>query len=240
MITAPQFFATSRNVSISSGKCYCYYCGGLCGVTYSRKKFVKPTFSDTDIVVRSSSQFVCRGCVECLNEKADITLIDGEKRSNQRIRNYSWLITKEECLAATKAHKKEILNWIQTNDKTPYVLCISDSGQKQFLPHISRVSNSLDPVCGNLDNEYFSISQIQLQDYLDITGNLVAVLGSPSLGQTLSLSQKMQLYSMYGSDYYVNLYKMMYTQPEFKLALWLTPPKKECESLYLTSTTKSK
>lgn len=229
--TASQLFAQSLGISCH-GKNLCYYCGGSCGAEFPAKNHVKSSFSDTDIVQRPGSEFVCAGCVACLQEKADITLIDGEKRTGQKIRNYSWIITQDSAKAATKSHRERIQLTLVSPPDPPFVLCVSDSGQKHFLPHISRVCHSKRFVTCNLDGEIIVYEPAHLVLRYSLTMQICAVLGKPSLDGLLTTSQSMQVMDYHNDACLVDEWNKVCNEPLTRLALWVTPPKKDCANAY--------
>lgn len=234
-LTASQLFAAASDIPTGTGPNQCYYCGGVCGAEFSRKQYVKDSFSDTDLVSRPGSDHVCSGCVAVLQEKADIVLIDGEHRSGQKVRNYSWIVTdKTVPLAATKAHRERICQVLLNPPEPPFVLCVSDSGQKHFLPHISRVCHSRRFVTCNLDGEIIVYEPAKLLLRYSLTMQLVAVLGGPVLrgGGLLTVTQAMAVLDYHQSETLVDDWNKCCGDSLTRLALWVTPSKPECEIAY--------
>ena len=92
--TAPQLFAGVGPAGVET----CFYCGGSCEPIHPASEIVKKSFTGLDTV--TLSQWVCTGCVESMDEKAAIVMLDGVKRSGQKTRGYSWVITKDGRTAA--------------------------------------------------------------------------------------------------------------------------------------------
>lgn len=88
--TAPQFFRGE----IEAGACRCAYCSGRCDDSAPASKFVLASFTARDSL--SGGTHVCLGCRLAMDERADVTLIDGESRTSQKTRLYSWFVPRPE------------------------------------------------------------------------------------------------------------------------------------------------
>lgn len=224
MITAPQLFA---GITEPQGNEFCFYCGGVCGEDYSVKKYVKDTFTNRDIVRRPSSQFICSGCVACFEDR-DIVLITGEQRKDQRTRQYSWIFTKSQKIAATKAHLKEITEIILNPPDPPFGIVLVTSGQKQLLFR-SVIAWSSDDFPVMLEDEIITVSRQQLQDKIALAKIVIAAIGKPSLSEMES-NHAIRYFDYYGNIYSFGLWKNEMNSPISRLALYLSPSQKDCQN----------
>lgn len=226
MITAPQLFAGELN---PAGDEHCFYCGGFCGKEYTTKKYVKDTFTNRDIVRRPGSQYICSGCVACFEDR-DITLINGEKRSSQWTRLYSWIFTSTSQIAATKTHLKELTQVILNPPVPPFAIVLATSGQKQLLFR-SVIAWSQDRFPVMLEDEIIMVSPTDLMNKLSVAAVVIAAIGKPSLSEMHSN------HAVRYFDYHQNLdmfgvwKKEMHT-PINRLALYLSPSQKECQNAH--------
>jgi CRISPR type IV-associated protein Csf1 len=222
MITAPQLFA---GITEPQGNEYCFYCGGVCGEDYSVKKYVKNTFTNRDIVRRPASQFICSGCVACFEDR-DINLITGEQRADQRTRLYSWIFTKNEQIAATKAHLKELASAIITPPEPPFGIVIATSGKKQLLfRSVLAWDKTHFPVM--LEDEIIMVSPGELSAKMQLAKTVIAAIGKPSLNQ-MERNHAIRYFDYYGNLDAFELWKKEMYKPINRLALYLSPSQKEC------------
>jgi len=224
MITAPQLFA---GIESPEGSEHCFYCGGVCGEEYSTKKYVKNTFTNRDIVRRPSSLFICGGCVACFEDR-DITMINGETRKDQWTRLYSWIFTKENQIAATKAHLKEITALILNPPEPPFGIVLATSGQKQLLFR-SAMAWSRDNFPIMLEDEIITVSRKVLQNKMKLSKIVIAAIGKPSLSE-MKNNHAIRYFDYYGNLESFGLWKKEMHNPINRLALYLSPNQKECQN----------
>ena len=222
MITAPQFFA---GITEPQGDELCFYCGGVCGKDYSVKTYVKGTFTNHDIVRRPESQFICGGCVACFQNR-NLTLITGERRSDQWTRLYSWIFTSTSQIAATKAHLKEITAVILEPPDPPFGIVLAMSGKKQLLfRSVLAWNRSLFPVM--LEEEIIMVSPEVLRSKMQLAAVVIAAIGKPSLSEMKS-SHAIRYFDYYGNLDSFGLWKKEMHNPINRIALYLSPSQKEC------------
>jgi CRISPR type IV-associated protein Csf1 len=224
MITAPQLFA---GIVEPNGEEHCFYCGGVCSQEHSVKKYVKDTFTNRDIVRRPSSQFICSGCVACFKDR-DIMLINGEQRSDQWTRLYSWIFTAHRQIAATKAHLKEITETLLNPPEPPFGVVLVTSGQKQLLFR-SVIAWSRDNFPVMLEDEIIIVSRQELQEKMQLASIVIAAIGKPSLAEMES-AHAIRYFDYYGNVDSFGLWKKEMWNPINRLALYLSPSQKECQN----------
>jgi len=224
VITAPQLFA---GITDPKGNEFCFYCGGVCGEDYSVKKYVKDTFTNRDIVRRPASQFICGGCVACFEDR-DITLINGEQRSNQWTRLYSWVFTRTSQTAATMGHLKELTETILNPPEAPFGIVLATSGQKQLLFR-SLIAWSRDNFPIMLEDEIITVSRKNLKEKLNLAKMVIAAIGKPSLSK-MENYHAIRYYDYYGNVGSFLLWKEEMHNPINRLALYLSPSQKECQN----------
>ncbi len=223
--TATQLFARHKGEAVRSGVHVCFYCGGFCDDGMPAKKHVKPTFTALDTVAQGTH--VCGGCLCAMNEKAELQLIDGAIRNGQKTRCYSLIAHEGGAFAATKAHRKELLALCRNPPSPPYVISISDSGQKHLL-YLSKIGKSAEVATVNLEGEAISYRPADFEKRLALCLRMCAAIGKPALSGSLGISQQMIAMERFGEDALTE-WLAVCDEPLTKLAVWLTPPKRECE-----------
>jgi hypothetical protein len=226
VITATQLFEGVQ----PSGNNACFYCGGQCDDKHKVKDFVKDTFTNRDIVKCPSSNYVCSGCVCSLNEKADIVLIDGEKRNQQKTRLYSWLFDSNGRIAFTKAHLNIIREIVLSPPEPPFGIVFAVSGQKQLLFR-SVLAWNKEEYYVLLEEEKVLVNVEKLKVKLSEAETIIAAIGKPAMGE-MGLNHAIKFY-----EYYSNLDLFYKWQAEFmnplnRLAVFLSPSQKECQIVH--------
>jgi CRISPR type IV-associated protein Csf1 len=225
MITAPQLFA---GIKFPEGWQSCYYCGGQCAEDHLTADYVKPTFTNRDIVRRPASPYGCKGCVACFTDR-DITLIDGENRKDQWTRLYSWVFTETVQIAATKAHLKELTHIILNPPEPPFGIVLATSGQKQLLFR-SFIAWDRENFPLLLEDECIMVSPIALAERIALAKRVIAAIGKPGLAE-IGFQSAIRF-----CDYYENLedfysWQLVMHEPLSRLAAYLSPSQKDCRSV---------
>lgn len=226
MITPTIFF--SREL-YKEGQHQCYYCGSPCDELYTTKDYVKDTFTNRDIVMRPGSSYVCGGCVASLNERATITLIDGEVREGQRVRQYSWILTKDCATAATKRHISQLREIVICPPEPPFGIILSDSGQKHLMFR-SRIAMSRESFPVMLEDEIIQVDPSLLSERIEFLKRLIAATGKPALEERYSTGFAIRLFELYGdrAEEMLEEFSAIKDEPLTRLALWLSPNKEDC------------
>lgn len=223
-----ELFAKARRHEYHSGDQRCFYCGTPCGDDFPSKQYVKQSFTSRDTVC--GGEYVCGGCVCALQEKTTVTLPDGEQRDSQKTRCYSWVFSESSAIAATKSHRDWLLQQCLSPPEPPFVICISDSGQKQLL-YRSQVCHSRDTITVTLEGDPITYTPQQLTERLRLTKQVAAAAGKPALAESLTTRQQMLVIEYHGPIGESVLIDWLRCQDEplSRLAAWFTPAKKECE-----------
>ena len=216
--TAPQLFAA---VGPAGGET-CFYCGGSCEPIHPASKIVKKSFTGLDTV--TLSDWVCTGCVESMNEKASIVMLDGVKRSGQKIRGYSWIITREGRTAATKSHREQLKGLCVDPPQPPFVICISDSGQKHVL-YRAVVNASRERVTVTLEGEAITYQPPELMQRIELCKQVAAATGKPAMKEPMSPQSQMRIVEHFQSESVLAAWQDCFSEPLTRLAAWLCPPK---------------
>lgn len=223
--TATQLYAGTLS---PSGDARCFYCGGQCSSTSSppASAHLKATFTTRDTV--AAGDRVCGGCLAAMDESAAITLPDGLSRTGQKVRCYSWVITSTNRIAATKAHREFLRDACLSPPPPPFVLCLSESGQKHLL-YRARVCWSREIITATLETETVTYSPAALAARLDLCKRVVAAIGKPAAAAHPAISQQMKLLQAIGEPSLTNWLDIR-EQPLTRLALFLSPSMKECQN----------
>jgi len=220
-MTAPQLFASYW----PEGPHRCYYCGGRCDETHRAADLVQSSFTARDTV--AGGEYVCPGCIAAMDERATITLADGEVREGQRVRCYSWVITAEAAIAATKAHRAWLTGACLSPPEPPYVISISDSGQRHLL-YRAVVCHSREIITATLEGERVTFTPYELDERLTLCRKLIAATGKPALSEAPTARFGMSVVSHHDDESLISTWLECREQPLSRLAAWLSPPKEEC------------
>ena len=185
-VTGTQLFAIARGIKVRYGEARCFFCGGATAPHTPAATAIRKSF--TAFARVAQGEYVCDGCLAAFDEDATVTLIDGTVREHQRVRNYSWIITQEYALAATKAHKQQLREFLLNPPPSiPYVVSISDAGQAHFL-YLTQPTVSGSASVAYLDGEPIVYSTQELRLILDLCAELIEVFGKTRIAEALSLS----------------------------------------------------
>ena len=225
-----QFFAKRE----TSGNNNCYYCGADCGNEYRSKGYVKPTFTNRDIVSDRNSEYVCENCVLCFSEKCNsINLARQETREAQSIRTYSWIITADEKIAYTKAHFHLLKEVVLNPPDPPFMIVLSDSGQKHLIFR-SKVAYEKDNFPVSLEDEIIYVKRELLKCYFEVLEPIIAACGKPLLKNTDQNLQKitMIVYKTFEeAETFIENLLQCKDKSLLKLATWLSKNKEACNEL---------
>lgn len=228
LITPTVFFDQSR---YKTGNQKCYYCGSPCNEEFESKNYVKKTFTNRDIVAYPGSKFVCGGCVSSFEEKRTITLIDGEQREQQRVRGYSWILTKDMAIAAAKKHIALLRDTILNPPDPPFGIVIAVSGQKHLLfRSCLAYSRSVFPV--SFEDKIILVNPDELKKRLDILKPIIAVYGKNIDWSKKIITLAILLVDYFGNkgEEFLNEFLNMEKDLLTDLAVWLSPNKEECKN----------
>jgi hypothetical protein len=204
----------------TDGEHRCFYCGAKCGDEYQAD--VKDTFTDYGLVACPSSPYRCRGCFEMMGEKSSIMMIDGEVRTGQKCRCYSWIIQTGRRVAATKAHRAQLLEWVMRYvHLEPWGMILSTGGQKQFC-YLAQAGGGV--IC--MDGENVVYTPQSLAEMRRRTMLISAVIGRPALDEAPESMALIRLADNYPEV--AEFWAKNYTVPLFRLAAWFTSKKEDC------------
>lgn len=219
-----ELFAVARRYEYASGPHRCYFCGTRSDERFTAAKAVKDSFTSRDTVC--GGDFVCGGCIAALDEQATIKLPDGTIRTGQKTRCYSWVANGSGAVAATKAHRQWLLQQCLRPPKPPFIICLSDSGQKHLL-YRSVVCFSQQNVTVTLEGQRVTYFPAELEDRYRLVVAMVAAVGKPALESPLTYRQQMTAIEMHETEAYLSRWQRVCSRPLSQLALWFCPGKKE-------------
>lgn len=222
--TACELLAISKGQALRGSE-RCFYCGASCDQSHCAAEWVKDSFTSRDTVF--GGRFVCVGCTLALDESATITLLDGTVRAEQKKRCYSWVITTDKALAATKAHRDLLMRRCLAPPEPPYAIVLSDSGQKHLL-YRGCVGQSEARAVVSLEGERIDYEPRELAERIELCKKLIAGSGKPALAEPLSANTAMRIIAHHRDDSLVDSWSIVCESPLSRLALWLAPGKEEC------------
>jgi hypothetical protein len=224
-VTATQLFAGYSPPADAKERCF--YCAGRCDARHKSVDIVKSSFTALDTVTRSD--FVCDGCIDAFNERATVTLLDGEVRTEQKTRLYSWIVYGGKRYAATKAHRAQIAKLCLNPPMPPYIISLADSGQRQLL-YRARVCTGRLYATVSLEGESIAYRPEQLEQRLKLMKQVCAATGKPALLEPITAQTGMRVVEYFGDAEILTAWSELQADPLTKLAAWLCPPKEECQS----------
>jgi hypothetical protein len=174
-----------------------------------------------------------------MDERAEITLPTGEVRHKQKVRCYSWVITASSAIAATKAHREYLLNCCLFPPIAPFVICLSDSGQKHLLYRAVVGRSAVRPTV-SLEGEAITYEPSHLSERLALCKRIAAVVGKPGLSEKLGFGALAKIVEYHGSETLPAEWLSVRAHPLTRLAAWFTPAMKECQSEYRERTVAAK
>lgn len=218
-------FQRAHGREFRTGEHRCFYCGATCAAHNPTSQYVKDSFTGRDAVAAPGSQWVCDGCVSCLVEDADLTTHDGQQRTGQKIRGYSWVLTESRAVAATKADREFLRATCWVPPDQPYCIVISDSGQKHLL-YRAPVNWSRDRVTVLLETERVTYAPWELERRIATCLVLIALTGKPALSEGFNRRQRMDIVAAEG-EAALRHWDAVCGEPLTRMAIWLSPGKIE-------------
>lgn len=228
MITPSILFANIEN----KGNERCFYCNAFCDTTYNKKDYISENFTNRDIVFRPASNYVCGGCVESFNEKAEIVMPDGELRVGN-VRAYSWVIEQGKKQAYSKAYIKELREIVLNPPNPPFAIILSDSGKKHLI-YRSRVNNSRQSLFVSLEEQVYQIEVSQFKILMERLSKIIACIGKIAVLEELNSMQAFLINEFWGDNFkkVIEDFNECKKDKNYKLAVWLSPNKEDCKLLW--------
>lgn len=156
-------------------------------------------------------------------------MIAGELRQNQKARNYSWVVTAESRLAATKAHLPQ-LRHICLEPPFPCAVCIRDGLGKTHELHRTPIVSRW-PMRVNFDGLIAAYDRDQLANHLDLCRRLVRVFGKGGdVAKMVFTSHDAHVWGWRLGDDLLREWMAVRLQPLTRLAWFLCEGKKELEA----------
>lgn len=220
-----------------AGEERCFFCGNSCGTEYSKKDYVKKTFTNHDIVISPGSNYVCSGCVISTGMgQPGFRMIDGSYKEATTKRGgaprlYSWILSNKSNVAANKGHMKYLRESILSPPEPPFAIVLADSGKKQIIFRCP-VSMSRDGYPLQWEEELLIINTAELYKYLTMADKCSAACGKMGLAACEDQQFVSNVYKYYGSTVVFEEWQEVYGKPLARLAAWLAKPKKEAQIAY--------
>ena len=83
MITATELYAPNL---VERGEHFCFFCGASCTDKFAAKKFVKPTFTELDLVARPGRECVCGPCIHAMPVHPNYAMLGVGRWDKYRLR----------------------------------------------------------------------------------------------------------------------------------------------------------
>jgi len=230
--TGSELFAIARGVELCRGQNICFYCGAECGQTFPAADYVKKTCTIRQYVVAPGSDYVCAGCAESKQEKTTIPVYDEvNPREKTKIRLFSWVITEDKAIAATKAHAAWLQSVCIDPPEPPYAIALSESGQRHVV-YWTSINRRRDVVTLNLELDKITYKVDELRKAVQITEMLIAASGKTRLQDAPSTALAMQIYNYWGELSLHEQWMQMFGKPLSRLAVFLSRKKEVCKNEY--------
>lgn len=208
----------------------CFFCAAPCGESHPTREYVRDTFTAVDAVARPGSRFVCAGCVLCLRESLDVPLCDGTVKPVTKAahRMFSWLVTAERVVAASKAHLPWLRETCLAPPAPPWALSIAVSGQKQLL-YLGVVNRDPGRCTVTLEGRRIAYHRVDLAAAMADCTRIAGICGRPAMESRPSLSHRFTLHESLGRHgvELADWWESSLGEPVFALASYLCPSKKE-------------
>lgn len=224
MMSLGELAAAAFGVPFRHGGRRCFYCGSRCGDNALASEHVRSSFTSRDTV--AAGTHVCDGCIAAICEDATLRLPTGEIRHGQKRRGYSWVLTTDGAVAASKSHMN-YLRSVCLSPPAPAVICLAVSGQKHLL-YRSRVNTDSTHAMVNLESETITYSPSELAVRIAMTTRLAAVIGKPGLEPPMELGTQLYYLRNGGCDELLDQWISIQGEPLSRLAIFLTPSKEHC------------
>jgi CRISPR type IV-associated protein Csf1 len=216
----------------------CFYCGNDCGQNNIIKNYLKPTFTNLDIIKTPNSEYICDECIWAFaTGNQEITLLDGEIRQGQSPRLYSWIIT-DKKIAATKAHIRQLREIILNPPPPPFKIILSDSGQKHLLFR-TIWAQSQDNFPIQFEEEQIIVNITELQKRLTIADRLSSAIGKVALNNCERMSYAITINNYHDDLTDYENWLNIKNEPLSRLAVWLAKNKEDAGNEYPAINTRS-
>lgn len=256
ILTASQLLAVALGEPLRNGAHLCFYCGASCDESFSTSKHVAESFTERNGVASPGSSFVCAGCVQAMrSDLGSVALIDGtEYRSKEggkrkpregasgviQMRWFSWVLTERKAIAATPAHRQQLLGTCLSPPDVPFAICIADGNKHQL--YRTPVNYSAERIAVNCEGVRVDYAPDELRERMELTVKLISVVGKGAgsldriyddqsdMSVSLQLAKEFtDVESMYGT------WRAVRHQPLSSLAIWLSPGKDEAHAIVTAS-----
>ena len=226
MITATELYAPNL---VERGDHFCFFCGASCTDKFAAKKFVKPTFTELDLVARPGSECVCGPCIHAMSGHAETVDLDGEVRTGRAgaPRMYSWLLQgTKPPVAFNKRHMGFVRKLVLAPPAPPFALVLSDSGQKQLM-YRAPVNTRKGPYRVLLENEIITVDTGQLQAAMEAALFASAAIGKKALADPDTAVCYMACVDFFGDETVLEDWLRHYQTPQGRLAAWIAKGKED-------------
>lgn len=233
-MTASLLFCLSNKCEQVLGPYACFLCSTPCDSSHPTKQYVKDSFTGRDTVACPLSEYICTGCMLSFRETTTIT-IEGEERTGQRVRTYSWVIMYGEIPCAyTKAHVGILRGICLNPPRGSFAIVLADSGKKHFIyrapVNFPYEGSMVDPeYIVSLEGEHIRYTTVTLTDRIELLEKLVLLCGKPGLKERFDYNKAGLIYGRYGTTDYLDSFIKVQHEPLTRLALWLARSKKELD-----------
>ena len=233
LITTSVLFAGNKN---REGDSRCYFCGTNCDKSLLAENYVKDTFTNRDVVKYPGSKYICAGCAESLGWGEDrMLMLDGttKERTNDKgmaPRLYSWLITKDQKWAFTKAHKSIIRGIIlDKQPDPPFSIILADSGQKHLIFRAPVAMCKIEFLV-MLEEEIINVNPKLLKERLDLALPIVAATGKPALLEEFTVNTFIAYEKYHGNVAGLEAWQEVQHESLSRLAAWLSNSKEDAQN----------
>lgn len=245
--TVPALLAMSHGI-ICAGHQLCFYCGAPSPESHPTSVYVKGSFTGLTGVFSPGSPWICEGCVLCFRDTCEINQIDGVRRFVTRgaMRAFSWVITTNRALSASKAHIAQLRAVCLAPPDPPFAIVLSDSGQTHQLyrgvvNHDSPSANGSHPntpIVVTLEAQRITYRATELVARLNLCGRLISATGKPALAEPITARFATAVMDRFrDGELLVREWETRREEPLSRLALWLSGSRDQCQLEYPSDVT---
>lgn len=160
-------------------------------------------------------------------DSVELTLLCGEQRKKQKARNYSWIITPESRIAATKSHLHQLREICINPPSFPIAVCLRDGLGKTHELHRTPIVHRW-PMRVNFDGLIASYDHDSIHNRLELCRVVAREMGKGGdTAKTIFNDSKVHVWGWRFGDEFLREWLLLKNEPLTRLAWFLCESKQE-------------